>query len=157
MSKPTLAELKRENAELRLRLELLEARLNPVGLEGATKTHEIQVGGQTVTLRAMPPSEWVKALEEIPSFLLAYAAGKAGKTSSDTQQLEEMYVAAKRWVEVCAVGEVNLETLTVPEAQHAAVVIAQMNGLDAHLARFFREKLGLAAVGPSGLTVRPTA
>ncbi|GEM47215.1 hypothetical protein [Deinococcus cellulosilyticus] len=102
----------------------------------------IRVGGEEVALKPLPPVEWARATQELPEFLLRFAVSQTTpREDISVEQLEEICEKAKRWVQVCAKEEgVKVEDMTVPEALEAVAVIAQMNGLDAQLMTFFRQR-----------------
>lgn len=153
-----LKELEGENDALQQRLDALEDKKEPVpGLEGGKATRVIQVGGEDVELRPLPPREWMVALEELPSFLLAYAKDKAQGKELGADEFEKIHARVKGWIAACAVGEVSTERLTIPEALHALNIISTLNGLDASLASFFRSRLWPTPAGRGGQEVRRPA
>ena len=140
------------------RLDTLEHSTLPiVGIDQDEKSWSITVGGEEVDIQAMPPVDWARALEELPGFLIAHAAAKSENKEMKPEDLANIFEKAKRWIAACAVGEVRLERLTAPEALHAVVVISRLNGMDQHLAAWFRERLGHDAAGPGGQTLRGAA
>ena len=140
------------------RLDTLEHSTLPiVGVDQGEKTWSVTVGGEEVEVRAMPPVEWARALEELPGFLIAHAAARSEKKEMKPEDLASIFEKAKRWIAACAAKEVRLERLTAPEALHAVVVISRLNGMDQHLAAWFRERLGHDAAGPGGQTLRGAA
>ena len=141
-----LREAQRENALLAERVKALEASTLAIpGVDQGEKTWTIIVDSQEVALKALPPLEYARALEELPSFLFAYASREAKGETLSAEQLEEIVGKAKRWILVCALEreevEPRLERLSVPEALHAVVAISRFNSLGEQLAAFFRGRL----------------
>ena len=140
---------------LEAHISSLQSRLDPVpGVDGAKLESAITIGGQSVTLRALPVTDWIAASEEIPAFLIAYFAAGGENANLGEKELETIVSKARDWVVACAPEGVNIELLTVPEAMHALVVIARVNGITDHLANFFQARLQRAGVGHHGSTVR---
>jgi len=155
--KGKLDHLEQENRELRARLEALEAKfqLTP-GLEGARDSWTIQVGGEGIEVQALTDEQWVMALGELPSFLLEYSISKTSrKGGDDTALLKKLHQTAQQWILACAVGEVKIQRLTIPEARDALATISRLNGVDAALQEFLQQRLLGNASGPGGNTVRP--
>jgi hypothetical protein len=138
-----IAELEAELAELKARLAALEPL--PGSMQG--QPGEVRVGGRTVRLRPLSPAQWVLALREIPTFLLAYAVQEARGKEPEEKLLEQLLDTARRWVVACAVDleGVDVAMMTIPEAQEVVREVSRQNGLDAHLAEFFRQRLGPTA------------
>jgi len=155
--KSKMDHLEQENRELRARLEALEAKLHPApGLEGAHDSWAIQVGGESIELRALSDEQWTMALGELPSFLLEYSISKAShKGGDDAALLKKLYQTAQQWILACAITEVKIQRLTIPEARSALITISHLNGVDAALQEFLQQRLLGNASGPGGNTVRP--
>lgn len=150
-----LAELQAENESLRLRLESLEATVRPPSLPAGVSTqpqmNTVYVGGKLVHLKPLPPVEFVKASAELPMFVVvmaitsgfgtANADGLRKKLEITAQDYERIYERAKGWLAVCAVEEVDVEALTVPEAENVLAVVCRMNGLTERVALLFHQLL----------------
>lgn len=162
-----IQELEGQVADLQARLAQLDSsvsarigQLEPTpGLSGSKDPWTVQVGGQSVELKALTDEQWVRALGELPAFLLAYIGGKQGGKANDPEILKRAKTTAQSWILSCALRpqEVRLERLTVPEALEAVKVIAGLNGVDAALGQFFRERLLGPAAGSGGAALRGTA
>lgn len=156
-----LAALEAENAELKGQVKALDAKHDQVpGVMPHRKDWHVLVGGQRVDLKAIPPAEWLRTLEELPQFLFAFALQKTEGKALDGDTLAQIVDIAKRWISACAIdGEsLQLDRLTLPEAEHAVAHIAELNGVTAHLRNWFRERLaGMARPTPGGQGVRPAA
>ena len=147
-----------ELAALRARVELLESAARPVpGARGASEAEPVvHVGGRPVRIRALPPAEWVRALRELPDFVMMLARARAesarGQLSEEeaTRLLEQAVETARRWITASAVPgqEYDLDLLTVPEAEEAVATITRLNGVDDALAEFFRSLREGAAPPP---------
>ena len=164
-----LAGVARELADLRARVELLEAAARPLpGVSGAREAEPVvTVGGRPVRLRALPPAEWVRAMRELPDFVAMLARARVEGRSGDLSEeeavrlMEQAVETARRWITASAAPgeEFDLDLLTVPEAEAAVATIARLNGVDEALAEFFRAlRQGAAAPPrPGGPAVRGTA
>lgn len=126
--------LTRRLKEAEDRIAALEARLASRGLSESLFT--VSVGGKEVRLRALRPSEWIEVAGALPGFILALVRAEEG----DTASLDEAMETAKRWIAASLRPgeEVDLETLTLPEAVAAITSIAEANGITEALKRFFR-------------------
>lgn len=151
MARGELEQLRARLAELEARLAALEP--SPGAAQG--EPGEVRVGGRPVRLRPLSPAQWVLALKELPGFLLAYAVQEARGKEPEEKLLERLLDTARRWVVACAVDleGVDVAMMTIPEAQDVVREVSRQNGLDAHLAEFFRQRLG-AATGPGRAALR---
>jgi len=162
------AELRRERERAHGREEALSGELAALrasmaavpGLPGGDTPSAVTVGGVAVTIRPLPPVEWLEALGELPGFLYAHARASVGGEDVDPSELAGMVASVRRWLRACLRPEdlerVDLEELTLPEAAHGLGVMARKNGLDENLAAFFRER-GVASIGrPDVPEVRDT-
>lgn len=149
MARSELEQLRARLAELEARLAALEP--GPGAQEGEPGV--VRVGGQTVRLRPLTPAQWVLALREIPVFLLAYAVQEKRKQEPEEALLERLMNTAREWVVACALDPCDPAMLTIPEAQQVLREVSRQNGLDAHLAEFFRQRLGEVA-GPGRPALR---
>lgn len=142
-----ILQLEAELAELRARL----ARLEPVSGLPAPGEWAVQVGGQSVALRALTPAQWAAALQDLPGFLFAYVAAQERGQSADEELLNKLVETAQRWVLACAInpGEVQLERLTIPEALEAIRRISALNGVDSALGEMLQKKLRLSTPSTS--------
>ncbi len=155
--------LEAELRDVREQLAALEAKHDQV--PGVTETRRdwfVLVGGQRVDLKAIPANEWLKSLEELPAFLFTFALERTGNPGKapDASTLEQVTSLAKRWIAACAIdpGPVDLDRLTLPEAEHAVAHIAELNGVTAHLRAWFRKRLeGMAPAAPDRQIVRGEA
>lgn len=162
---PTLeervAQLEAEKAELKDQVAALDAKHDQVpGVMSHRKDWHVLVGGERVDLKAIPPAEWLRTLEELPQFLFAFALQKTAGKAPDGDTLAQIVEIARRWITACAVKpeSLQLDRLTLPEAEHAVAHIAELNGVTAHLRAWFRERLaGVASTAPGGEGVRPAA
>lgn len=156
-----LAALESENAELKDQVKELDARHDQVpGVMSHRKDWHVLVGGERVDLKAIPPAEWLRTLEELPQFLFAFALQRTAGKAPDGDTLAQIVEIARRWITACAVtpDELQLDRLTLPEAEHAVAHIAELNGVTAHLRAWFRQRLaGVASPPPSGKGVRTAA
>lgn len=157
-----IQELQLENVRMRLQIDALGDKFDAVpGVEEGRKDWFVYVGGEKVSIKAIPPVEWVRSLEELPSFLFAFTLErleKPGETLSD-EKIAEIFVFARRWIEACAVDpeSFDLDRLTLPEAQHAVAHIAVLNGVTDYLRAWFRRRLeGVAGDTPGGEELRRT-
>lgn len=151
-----IKELEAQIAELQARL----LRLEPApGLSGAKTPWTVQVGGEPVELKALTDEQWTAALGELPGFLLSYLGGKQAGKANDPEILKKATTTAKTWILACALEpqKARLERLTVPEALEAVKTISALNGVDAALGNFFRERLLGAETRHGGPAVRNTA
>lgn len=127
------------------RLGELERQSRPLpGIDRGEKAWELTIGGQAVPVKALPPDEWARALQDLPDFLFSYAIAKT-ESRGDLQgpELEKLMSRARDWITASATGEgvrPDLDHLTVPEAMDAIVRISRLNGLDENLAAWFRER-----------------
>lgn len=143
---------------LERRVEMLEARLTAP--REAPEPAHVVVGGKEVRLHPLPPTEWLKALQELPAFLFMYIVSEKAEAQASGEQvgdiLERFYSTAKRYLEVSLAQEDRplLNDLTVPEARAAMHEIIRMNGLDEELVRFFRGQAERLAPGHGGEAVR---
>lgn len=159
-----LAQLEAQNADLRRRLQGLEERHDQVpGVTPGRRDWHVIVGGERVEVRAIPPAEWLATTQELPEFLFSLAVDKL---TPETERMppevraEKVGELARRWIRVCAVDPdgLNLDRLTVMEAEHAVAQIAELNGVTAYLREWFRSRLeGLAAAAPDRQGVRAEA
>lgn len=159
-----LAQLEARNAELERRLAGLEERHDQVpGVTPGRRDWHVIVGGERVEVRAIPPAEWLATTQELPEFLFSLAVDKL---TPETERMppevraEKVGELARRWIRVCAVDPdgLNLDRLTVMEAEHAVAQIAELNGVTAYLREWFRSRLeGLAAAAPDRQGVRAEA
>jgi hypothetical protein len=153
-----LRRLEQENAALKEQVAGLENRHDQVpGVASHRKDWYVLVGGERVDLKAIPPAEWLRTLEELPQFLFAFALQKTEGKALDGETLEQITDLAKRWIAACAVepDELQLDRLTLPEAEHAVAHIAELNGVTAHLRAWFRKRLaGVAAAAPGSEELR---
>lgn len=155
-----LAELERENALLRADLGELTGKVDQVpGVREERKDWFVLVGGERVHLRAIPPAEWIKSMEELPSFLFAFSLERVTNQGGQLgpEVLTQIHELASRWITACAVepGTLQLDRLTLPEAEHAIVHISDLNGVTAHMRKWFRDRLDtVAGATPGGQELR---
>lgn len=163
--KPTLTEerLEAEVQQLRAEIDALQAKQDALpGVKEERRDWFVLVGGQPVDLKAIPPAAWISSLDELPSFLMTYAVERsaAPDEAPSLETMDKVLDLAKRWIQACAVDlpSVNLDHLTLPEAQHAVTHIAELNGVTAALRQWFQQRLaGVAAGAPDGAAVRDPA
>lgn len=162
--------LRNENAELRAQIQGLTESVRDLagkhdqlpGVVEGRKDWFVLVGGQRVELKAIPPAEWIRTLEELPAFLFTFAVERTTNPAQapNNEALEQITDLAKRWLSVTAVdpSAMNLDHLTLPEAEHAVAHISELNGVTAALRTWFRQRLaGLAAGAPGRAPVRGQA
>lgn len=156
-----LEKLEQENEALMARLDKLERHYNEVpGITEGRKDWFVLVGGEKVELRALTGEAWIKSLEELPSFLWSFAIEKEQGKDLEGKDYERIVTLAKDWIKACAIEpeEVNLDRLTMPEAEHAVTHIAELNGVTAILRCWFQERLeGVAATPSDGQKLRTKA
>ena len=157
-----LEEAQEMNVALAERVKTLEQSTLPIpGVDQGEKSWTITVDSQEVALKALPPLEYARALEELPSFLFAYASREVKGESLSAEQLEEIVGKAKRWILACAVSREEVESrlgrLSVPEALHAVVAISRFNGLGQQLTAFFQGRLEHSDAGLGGEALRQNA
>lgn len=156
------ADLEAQVLELQARLDGLESKHDQLpGVREERKDWFVLVAGERVELRALPPIEWVKSLEELPSFLFTFATEKLTKPGETLpgEVIEQIVNLAKRWIAASAVDpdSVRLDRLTVTEAEHAVAHIATLNGVTDSLRKWFRGRLeGVAGGAPGSESVRAT-
>lgn len=148
-----IAALERELEELRGKHDQLP------GVSEERKDWFVLVGGERVEIQALPPIEWVRSLEELPEFLFAFATEKLAKPKAgpSPETVQQIVDVARRWITASAVSleGVELERLTLPEAEHAVAHIATLNGVTGALRKWFRERLeGVAHPAPGGQELR---
>jgi len=156
-----LAQLEARNAEIERRLAGLEERHDQVpGVVPGRRDWSVVVGGEVVPIRALPPQEWLATTGELPEFLFSLAVGRDRPESQPLtaeERAQKIHDVARRWIAACAVDPeaVDLDHLTVLEAEHAVAHIAELNGVTAYLAKWFRSRLhGVAAPAPDRENVR---
>lgn len=157
-----LTELERENARLKADLGELTGKIDQVpGVREERRDWFVLVGGERVELKAIPPSAWIESMEELPSFLFAFSVervtNKGGQLGPEV--LSQIHELASRWIRACAVNPdaLQLDRLTLPEAEHAVVHISDLNGVTAHMRKWFRDRLDLGSVAgtsPGGQELR---
>ena len=160
--KRELREAQRENALLAERVRALEQSTLPIaGVDQGEKTWTVLVDSQEVALKAMPPLAYASALNELPSFLFAYASAKTRGEDLSGEDLVTLVQHAKSWILVCALDregvEPRLERLSVPEAMQAVVTISRLNGLGSQLAAFFQGRLDGPDARPHSEALRSAA
>lgn len=155
-----LEALELENTQLRAEVQALDGKVDAVpGVVEDRKDWFVLVGGQQVVLRAISPAEWLTSLEELPSFLFAFATERVTRPGGQltAEMLQQIHELASRWIRATAIDPetLDLERLTLPEAEHAVVHISELNGVTAHMRAWFRQGLdGVAHAAPSSNTVR---
>lgn len=155
-----LERLERENETLKATVAGLEAKHDALpGVSEERKDWFLLVGGKRVELRALPPIEWVRSQEELPGFLFAFTTDRlsSGGGQLGAELLDKIADLARRWITASAVDltGVNLDHLTLPEAEHAVAHIASLNGVTDSLRAWFRQRLTrVADVAPDGESVR---
>lgn len=163
---PTLeervAQLETEKADLQRQVAALDAKHDQVpGVTPGRKDWYVHVGGERVDLKAIPPAEWLRTLEELPTFLFSFAMEKTSPQGAlSDKTVTDIAETAKRWIAACAVDPegLHLERLTLPEAQHAVAHIAELNGVTAYMRAWFRQRLaGVATPAPGGEELRGEA
>lgn len=147
--------LEAENQRLRAEVDGLHAKQDALpGVKEGRRDWFVIVGGERVDLKAIPPAAWISSLEELPSFLMAFAIERSAKPDEAPAQdtLDKVVELAKRWIQACAVDlpSVYLDHLTLPEAQHAVAHIAELNGVTAALRQWFQQRLAGVAPGAPG-------
>lgn len=153
-----LADVVQVLERLERRVEMLEARL--VAPREAPEPAHVIVGGKRVRLRPLPPTEWLKALQELPAFLFMYIVSEKAENKLGEEELgevlERFYNTAKRYLEVSLAEEDRplLADLTIPEARAAMQEVIRLNGLDEELVRFFRGQAERLAPGHGSEAVR---
>lgn len=163
-------QLRNENAELKAQVEGLTDSVRDLagkhdqlpGVVEGRKDWFVLVGGERVELKAIPPAEWIRTLEELPAFLFTFAIERTTKPAQapNNEALEQITDLAKRWLTVTAIdqGALHLDRLTLPEAEHAVAHISELNGVTAALRTWFRQRLaGVAASAPGRAPVRSAA
>lgn len=166
-SGPTLEErlhrLEAENTALKARVKALDDGYDRLpGVKEHRLDWYVHVGGERVEIKAIPPAEWIRTLESLPSFLFTYAMERVAQQSEQLSDkvAEDVTDLAKRWLLACAAkpDELRLDRLTLLEAQHAVAHIAQLNGVTAYMRAWFRKRLaGVAATAPGGEELRNEA
>ncbi len=156
------AQLELQNQALQARLDSMEAKHDALpGLVEGRRDWFVLVDGERVELKALPPIEWLKANDELPSFLFTFATNRlAGGSGLDADALTRLVELARRWITASAVSleGVHLDRLTVIEAEHAVAHIAALNGVTDSLRAWFRQRLdGVAAPAPRSEGVRGEA
>lgn len=147
-------------AELERTVTELSAKYDQVpGVVEDRKDWYVLVGGQRVDLRAISPADWLTSLEELPSFLFAFATERVTRPGGalTSEMLNQIHDLATRWITATAVDleGVDLSRLTLPEAEHAVVHISELNGVTAHMRKWFRQQLdGVAGPARGGTSVR---
>jgi hypothetical protein len=115
------------------------------------------IGGIEVQILPLPPLEWVKVNNKLPSFIYGLVQKNVVNDVKKTD-IEEFYNEVKSWLKVCAkengmaISDSRLETLSVPEAASAATVVSSINGFDEGLRTFF---LGILQPRNAGLNQQP--
>lgn len=134
---------------LNQRIKSLERAQDAVpGVNEGKKDWSVIVDGQRVALTPMTGADWLEAINELPEFVFAYAQGQAKGQPLIGSDLQAVLELAKRWITACAEGEVNLDRLSIPEAEHAVTRIAELNGVTENLRAFFRERLKAVVGNP---------
>jgi len=132
---------------LNQRLKALE-RIQPKDVPGVTEEQKdwaVIVGGERVPVKTMQPADWLEAMQELPEYVYIYAQNQAQGKALESKDFESILNLAKKWIKACAEGEVNLDRLSIPEAEHAVSHIAGLNGVTENLREFFRQRIkGLA-------------
>lgn len=152
--------LELENQVLQDRIDALRGKVEVApGVVEGQKDWFVTVGGEQVEVKAIPPVEWVRVLNELPGFLFAFALEKvkAPEKPLSDETVTEIMEVARRWLTACAKDPagLHLERLTFPEAQHVVAHIADLNGVAAYLRLWFRRRLdGVAGGSPGGEDVR---
>ena len=160
--KRALEEAQAMNVALAERVRALEGLTLAIpGVDQGEKSWTITVDSKEVQLKALPPLEYARALEELPSFLFAYASREVKGESLSAEQLEEIVFKAKRWILACARDREEVESrlgrLSVPEALSAVVAISRFNGLGEQLTAFFQGRLEHFDARPGGEALRNDA
>lgn len=153
-----LADLERQNQDLRAELDALQVKQDQApGVVEDRKDWFVVVGGQRVDLQAIPPIEWVRSMEELPSFLWQFAVDRTASNGQLTEEtLNKVLEVAKRWITASAISleGIDLDRLTLPEAEHAVSHISELNGVTAQLRTWFRNQLGLAGTAQGSEALR---
>ena len=147
-----LAKLEAEKEALERRLAGLEERHDQVpGVTPGRRDWHVIVGGEKVEVKAISPAEWIATTQELPEFLFSLAVDKLTPETERMpaeERAQKVGELARRWIRACAVDpdSLNLDRLTVMEAEHAVAQIAELNGVTAYLAKWFRSRLESARV-----------
>jgi hypothetical protein len=141
--------LRQELARLTSAYEALEAKYQKVpGVVVGEKDWHVLVDGQRVAIRPLSGEAWLSTMTELPQFIYLFAQERVKGQGLQGKDFEKVLDLAKKWIGACAVGEVNLDKLTLPEAEHAVTHIAELNGITQQLREFFRQRLETMARAP---------
>lgn len=155
-----LAKLEAEKAQLEQRIAALDDGYDKVpGVSEHRLDWFVHVGGERVDVKALPAAEWIRTLETLPEFLFAFAMEKIAQPKDELsdKSAQDVTDLAKRWLVACAVKpeDLELDRLTLLEAQHAVAHIARLNGVTAYMRAWFRKRLArVAAAAPGSAELR---